>query len=78
MQNWRYIYCFYKGEQQNLFSIVLELIEFYEVENSTFLVGLELTTPRLHAEWSHRWAMEVWKVQFKVWVTGSGDIDIFL
>ena len=27
-----------------------EPIEFYEVENSTMLVGLKPTTPRLHAD----------------------------
>ena len=34
-----------------LWTVVLEPIEFYEVENSTLLVGLEATTFQLHAEW---------------------------
>ena len=46
--------------------------KFYHVENSTPLMGLEPTTPRLYVECSNRWAF-----QFMVWDTGSSDIDIF-
>ena len=50
--------------------------KFYEVENSTLLVGIELTSlnDMPSALTSELW--ECHRFQFIVWDTGSGDIDI--
>ena len=40
--------------------LFLEQWKFYQMENSTSLMGIETTIPLLHAEGSNRWATGMW------------------
>ena len=53
----------------------------YEVENSTLLMELEPTTPRLHGKYSNRWATGMWHFPIdglRYWLWRFLDIFLFV